>query len=546
MTKEAPRTVSPRAISSQVIPLIAVKALDNTRSAADITSKAILLESMSLGIRFTDMVIAAKAPAMARRPLPICSSDKLPRRLSASERTISAALMIRSPIPVDTNPLVSPASLVNAASSRSNIPIAPRPLAIALISREAKSPTALAKIFMATARRIRPIPVRIPIPPKSASFINTANSPRTTPSPERPLSNSSQLSSAKFLTAITIILIATANRIMVTATIGSLAKPFPVICFSIMAIMANISPRSTPKPARADANLSESTNERPITASASKATAPAIFKSVSALSFACIASRLPVTPSSISLTELRNPSPPLVNPVRLSINFFIAIPMAIRSPEFMASTIPSKEAFENRVSRTFLMASRMLNNMSTKPESSANGPLVKLPLNRISITWLAASAIVANTGLILDNALCSDSDIVVRDVNLSPIRSRKEPRFSLLISDIPVTRSTIAPTPFFTTKITLAMISPMAPNIALKMPLDFTASLSLTIKSPRLAAISKRLPPTGDTFPKKSPKASPKAFTASRPIENKANTPLNARFTLSAVSWLIDKPCIKS
>lgn len=62
--------------------------------------------------------------------------------------------------------------------------------------------------------------------------------------------------------------------------------------------------------------------------------------------------------------------------------------MAIRSPEFMASTIASNEAFENKVSRTFLMASRMLNNMSTKPESSANGLLVKLPLNRISITWL--------------------------------------------------------------------------------------------------------------------------------------------------------------
>ena len=100
---------------------------------------------------------------------------------------------------------------MNSAISPRRTPTATRPLARLPISSSARSFTAVASTLIATASSNMLIPVVMPIWSNLANFINSASAPRITMTLAIPLASSSQLSPDRSLTALASTLTAAAR-----------------------------------------------------------------------------------------------------------------------------------------------------------------------------------------------------------------------------------------------------------------------------------------------------------------------------------------------
>ena len=182
-----------------------LSAMATTRSAA--------APAIAVVISFIATAMITNDPASARRPLPICSMERLPIASSALDMTSMAAPRAIMPRPMPTIPLAPPAIAVKPARTRIMADIAPTPLARLPSSMPESFSTAVANMFSETARSRSPAPVLMPIEPILGLLRNFASAPRRTIVPPRPLARLPSSMPESFSTASARILIANANGI---------------------------------------------------------------------------------------------------------------------------------------------------------------------------------------------------------------------------------------------------------------------------------------------------------------------------------------------
>ena len=173
-----------------------------------------------------------------------------------------------------------------------------------------KSLTALARIFIAMAMAVMPIPAAAsPREFLARTLDETAIAARSDPTPVSPLASSSQFIVERPFTDKLSAPTANARRIRPAAITGSLRNPAPRASLSSRANAPIRRPNVMAKPATALRILSGSMVERTSTEAASNAIAIAISLRVLALRLACIAPRVPLRDSNAPVTPPRRPSP---------------------------------------------------------------------------------------------------------------------------------------------------------------------------------------------------------------------------------------------
>ena len=196
------------------------------------------------------------------------------------------------------------------------------------------------RIFIATARAIRPIPARIIDPLRLEIMTEAADRARSpTPIPTSPRVSSSQDRVDSIITAPERITIAPDRSIKPAAINGSLATaPILVALSSKYSIPASC-PNMTVIAVKADVNRPESISEIPRIAKERIPTAAAILISASALRLAWMAPRASLRPPNTSLIEsVKPPESPLSNiPLTPSTSFLIAKKMPATKPVLITS-----------------------------------------------------------------------------------------------------------------------------------------------------------------------------------------------------------------
>ena len=206
-----PRVTKPLAISSQVIPLILLRASAITTKAAATAIRPVPIPTIFLGMKLTAIVTAVSAPAIATSPLAISSQDIEPKSCTAEANIfIEAAIAIKA-TPVDITCLAFPVRFVKSVISASNAPTETNPFAISSHSMPPKSSQAEANTLIAAANITIPVAVVMDLPLNFAVFINRETSASRTPTPTNPLASSSQLSAERSSQTDASTLIAAAN-----------------------------------------------------------------------------------------------------------------------------------------------------------------------------------------------------------------------------------------------------------------------------------------------------------------------------------------------
>ena len=409
MVMEPARVTKPLAISSQDIPPIFRTASPMMSNAAPTSTIPVAFDIIPFGRRCIATVTAAKEPAIVVRPRPISPQDKFPIFSTASPNTSMAAPRIVIAVAVETTCFALAVTLVNTANSVRTTATADNPFKRLEISKVPNAPTASVRMLMDAARRTKPVPFRIPIPSKSVAFRNNASSVQRTPTPIRPFAKDPTSNAPKSSTAPTSTRIAAANttkpaepfinpfdvlesavadatriadnpatptnpfrspsqskpdnfctapaRIrtavdipiiaIVNCPIPLIATPF--IIFSKIAIEPSNSTNRTLKAPKEAFSFPESTSDNATIAAVKIAIAPAILRRVPAFRLDCHASKLPFTPSKISLNEPSIPPPFSVISDKELINFFTPIRIAENNPVLIKSKIGSKLAVSNAV-----------------------------------------------------------------------------------------------------------------------------------------------------------------------------------------------------
>ena len=250
--------------------------------------------------------------------------------------------------------------------------------------------------------------------------------------------------------------------------------------FSNKAMEPINSPNRTEIAPRDDTSFSESIDEIVTNDIAKIPIAPAIFKRVSALRLLCHASRLPLTPSNMSVIDDRISPVPSVKSFNLEMSFLTPINTAANIPELTRSKLSPKL--------------RLLN--------------------------------------IPDIASFIDTTIFfIQSIKPAPPPD-STPIIVLTRSATPFTNELMVLTPIFNTLVTPFI----APSNILELSI---ASLIPDINSPIADVTFRKLPPTGDNMPINSDIPLATAFTAFNPMSKIENIPLNVLRNFPAVSSLI-------
>ena len=218
-----PMTASPLPISTQLMPPKLDITPDNTFIAALTAKKPTPIDSMFLGIRFMANVIAAKAPAITVRPLPISSHCIWANSFTTGINICNAAPRIVIDTAVDTTCLAFTVNLVNAANINNKPPIAARPLPNSPHFMVEKSSTALANMSIAADNITMPVAVLTVLPPNFANCRNAASSAISTPTEINPLAIPSGSTVERTFSAAANITIAT---LILVITILAFITPF--------------------------------------------------------------------------------------------------------------------------------------------------------------------------------------------------------------------------------------------------------------------------------------------------------------------------------
>ena len=206
-----PRVTKPLAISSQVIPLILLRASAIITKAAATAIRPVPIPTIFLGINLTATVTAVRAPAIATRPLASSSHDIEEKSCTAEANIFIDAAIAINATPVDITCLAFPVKLVKSVISANNAPTETNPFAISSHSMPPKSSQAEANTLIAAANITIPVAVVIDLPLNFAVFINRETSVSRTPTPTNPLASSSQLSAERSSHTDASTLIAAAN-----------------------------------------------------------------------------------------------------------------------------------------------------------------------------------------------------------------------------------------------------------------------------------------------------------------------------------------------
>ena len=206
-----PRAIRPLAISSQVIPLILLRASATTTKAAATAIRPVPMPIIFLGMKLTATVIAVKAPAIATRPLAISPQDIEEKSCTAEANIFIDAAIAINATPVDITCLAFPVRFVKSVISANRMPTDVNPFAISSHFMPPKSSQAEARTLIAAANITIPVAVVIDFPLNFAVFMNSETSASRTPTPTNPFASSSQLRAERSSHTDARILIAAAN-----------------------------------------------------------------------------------------------------------------------------------------------------------------------------------------------------------------------------------------------------------------------------------------------------------------------------------------------
>ena len=529
-------------------------------------------------------VMIVKAPPIVMRPLAISPQVICPMFSIAFANINIAAPSIVNPTAVDMNLVASPVIFINIPSSANTTPTPINPCIIVPVSNSPNFLTADDNITSAVAKAIIPSPFNSPIPSRSVTFINRANSVNRTPTPIRPFVSVATSKPPSFLTEFARILIAVANSIKLpapfiilpsfgislTANINSpintptlikpldiplqsksdnffiavdrirtavdiniiaddtfiiLLKPEPAIIFSNIAIDANNSVNRTAIAVKDVATLSESIIDKTTTDAVNTPIAVAIFNRTSAFSLDCKASNVPVNAPNISFI------PPIIPPalsvilVKLFVNFLMPSRTVANTPVLNKSNPLLKLTLFNQSIIAFCAAPNPL------PKADAN------PVNN--------GATFSTTFTIISKAPFTIFAIAVNGFNPRSNRfpTSSTPVVSAFLND--AKESNIDSIAFLTTSATGFITEPKVSNILLNTSVSFITSLIETRKSPNEPVIDRNPSPTGRIYEITDFNAFVKAKNASLPISIIANNPLNVRFKFSDAVSLSFKFSVK-
>ena len=184
-----PRVIRPLAISSQDIEPIWLRALASISKAAETAIRPVPMPIMFFGMKLTAIVTAAKAPAIATRPLAISSHCIPEKSFTADANIFMAAPIAMSATPVEITCLALPVSLVKAVTSARSTAIDASPLPMSSHFISPKSLQAEANTLIAAERITIPVAVVMDLPLNFAVLRNRETSASNTPTPTRPFTS---------------------------------------------------------------------------------------------------------------------------------------------------------------------------------------------------------------------------------------------------------------------------------------------------------------------------------------------------------------------